>query len=161
MARATIPCSVERLLEERILAVGAHVTHSTQNRSATAGKIENLAHPSRHVALIADVAAVEEIRWTCVASGPFDVIAEAIVHSVAQLRYLLPRNVGQFEGVTKLRIAHILDAVELTFDWLKTLCAGDEAKREEAEFEGAGRAPEWNGHLAHQLPGLASTSPRS
>jgi hypothetical protein len=81
---------------------------------------------------MSSLANLDEIRWIGVASGPFDVMVEAMVRSTAHLRHFLLAKLTHIDGISQIRTAHILEVVKITFDWERMLRAGEEAERLEA-----------------------------
>jgi hypothetical protein len=94
---------------------------------------------AHHEAVIDQLIALDEIRWLGVASGPFDILAEAMVRSNRHLRQLLLVKLGGIEGLTQVRTAHILEVRKFAFDWGRMRRAGEEADRLEPD-EATGQA---------------------
>lgn len=139
MPRTTVARRLERLLEESVITVGVFANGSKIGLPIHV-MIEIWVDPTHHDAVVSEITALDEIRWIGVASGPFDVLVEAMVRSPTHLRHLLLRKFGGIHGITRTRTAHILEVIKITFDWERMLRAGEEAERIEVETKDSGSA---------------------
>lgn len=138
--RTTVARRLERLVAEKIIRIGAYA-YGPRIGLPIQVMIEIWTDTGKHEAAIAAIMALDEVRWVGVASGPYDVLAEAMVRSNAHLRRLLLHKLGKIEGITQIRTANILEVVKISFEWERMLHA-------EAEAE-----PEDEGSVTHALPG--------
>lgn len=84
--RTTIARRLDRLIRDKVLTVGAFADGAKIGRPVQV-MIELWVDPARHDAVISTLSNLDEIRWIGIASGPFDVMVEAMVRSS-----VLPRN---------------------------------------------------------------------
>jgi len=95
--------------------------------------IEIWTDQQRHDEVVEALKKLDEVRWMGVASGTFDILAEAMVRSHRHLRHLLLGKIGKIEGISQIRTAHILEVPKFAFDWERMLLAGEEAEQIESD----------------------------
>lgn len=132
MPRTTVARRIDRLVSERVITIAAFA-HGDRIGLPIQVMIEIWTENQRHESVITELVAIDEIRWLGVASGPFDILAEAMVRSNQHLRHLLLRKIGGIEGITQIRTAHILEVPKFAFDWERMREAGEEAERIEQD----------------------------
>lgn len=138
--RTTVARRLDRLVHEKIITIGAYAFGSKIGLPVQV-IIEIWTDQRRHDAVVDALMAIDEVRWLGIASGPCDIVAEAMVRSNTHLRHLLLRKVGKIDGITRIRTAHILEVRKIAFDWGRMLRAGEEAERIEREaHDGLARA---------------------
>jgi Lrp/AsnC family transcriptional regulator for asnA, asnC and gidA len=128
--RTTVARRIDRLVSEQVITIAAFA-HGDRIGLPIQVMIEIWTDNQRHASVISQLVALDEVRWLGVASGPFDILAEAMVRSNLHLRHLLLSKLGQIEGITQIRTAHILDVPKFAFDWERMRQAGEEAERTE------------------------------
>ncbi|HUZ02612.1 MAG TPA: Lrp/AsnC family transcriptional regulator [Thermomicrobiaceae bacterium] len=129
--RTTIARRIERLIAEHIITVGV-LANGPRIGLPIQVIVEVLVDPSQSDRVIAAVTALDEVRWVGVASGPVDLLVEAMLTSQVHLRHFILRKLGRIEGITQLRTAHILEVAKIAFDWSRMLRAGEVAELEES-----------------------------
>lgn len=129
--RTTVARRIERLIDEHIITVGVFANGPRIGLPIQV-IIEVLVDPTRTDQVIDAVTALDEVRWVGVASGPVDLLVEAMLTSPVHLRHFILKKLGRIDGITQLRTAHILKVAKIAFDWSRMLRAGEEAEREEA-----------------------------
>lgn len=65
----------------------------------------------------AKVAAMPEVRYLALVSGPWDVLAEAFVGSREHLADFLLREIGELEGVTSTETMNVLRIEKFGYEW--------------------------------------------
>lgn len=129
--RTTVARRIERLTHEHIVTIGV-LANGPKIGLPIQVIIEVDMDPNQSDSAMAAIVALDEVRWVGVASGPFDVLVEAMLRSTAHLRHFLLQKLGRIDGITSIRTAHILEVVKIAFDWESMLRAGEDAEREEA-----------------------------
>ena len=61
------------------------------------------------------------------ATGPYDVLIEAMLRSNEHLQRFLLKQLGAIDGIKGMQTAHILDVPKITFDWERMIQAGETA----------------------------------
>lgn len=130
--RTTVARRIDRLVNENVITIAAFA-HGDRIGLPIQVMIEIWTDNARHEAVIDELIALDEIRWLGVASGPFDILAEAMVRSNRHLRQLLLVKLGSIEGLTQVRTAHILEVRKFAFDWERMRQAGVDAERTELD----------------------------
>jgi len=130
--RTTVARRIDRLVSEKVITIAAFA-HGDRIGLPIQVMIEIWTDNQRHESVITELVALDEIRWLGVASGPFDILAEAMVRSNRHLRHLLLGKLGRIEGITQIRTAHILEVPKFAFDWERMRQAGEEAERAEQD----------------------------
>ena len=130
--RTTVARRIDRLVNENIITIAAFA-HGDRIGLPIQVMIEIWTDNARHEAVIDELVALDEIRWLGVASGPFDILAEAMVRSHRHLRQLLLVKLGNLEGITQVRTAHILEVRKFAFDWERMRQAGIDAEHSELD----------------------------
>ncbi len=125
--RTTVARRIERMTRDRVITVAAFA-HGDRIGLPVQVMIEIWTEQQKHDEVVAALVALDEIRWMGVASGTFDLLAEAMVRSHRHLRHLLLDKIGKIEGITQIRTAHILEVPKFAFDWERMLQAGVEAE---------------------------------
>ncbi|HVX28924.1 MAG TPA: Lrp/AsnC family transcriptional regulator [Nitrolancea sp.] len=130
--RTTVARRIDRLVKENVITIAAFA-HGDRIGLPIQVMIEIWTDNARHEAVINELIALDEIRWLGVASGPFDILAEAMVRSNRHLRQLLLVKLGGIEGISQIRTAHILEVRKFAFDWERMRQVGVEADRAELD----------------------------
>ncbi len=130
--RTTVSRRIDRMVNDRVITIAAFA-HGDRIGLPVQVMIEIWTDPQRHEDVVAALVALDEIRWLGVASGTFDILAEAMVRSHHHLRHLLLGKIGKIDGITQIRTAHILEVPKFAFDWERMLLAGEEAEQMEGD----------------------------
>jgi Lrp/AsnC family transcriptional regulator for asnA, asnC and gidA len=129
--RTTVARRIERMVRDRVITIAAFA-HGDRIGLPVQVMIEIWTDQQRHDEVVESLKALDEIRWMGVASGTFDILAEAMVRSQRHLRHLLLGKIGKIEGISQIRTAHILEVPKFAFDWERMLQAGEEAEQLES-----------------------------
>ena len=130
--RTTVARRIDRMVRERVITIAAYA-HGDRIGLPVQVMIEIWTDQQRHDEVVEALKALDEIRWMGVASGTFDILAEAMVRSHRHLRDLLLGKIGKIEGISQIRTAHILEVPKIAFDWERMLQAGEDAERIESD----------------------------
>ncbi len=132
--RTTVARRIDRMVRDRVITIAAFA-HGDRIGLPVQVMIEIWTDQQHHDEVVAALSALDEIRWMGVASGTFDILAEAMVRSNRHLRHLLLGKIGKIEGISQIRTAHILEVPKFAFDWERMLLAGEEAEQLDSDGE--------------------------
>jgi Lrp/AsnC family transcriptional regulator, regulator for asnA, asnC and gidA len=122
--RTTVARRIERLVLHRVITIGVFAD-SRKIGLPIHVMIEVGTEPRRHEEVVAAVVAFDEVRWVGIATGPFDLLIEAMLRSDEHFRHFLLQKLAKTDGITRLQTAHILEVAKITFDWERMRRAGE------------------------------------
>ena len=130
--RTTVARRIDRMVRDHVITIAAFA-HGDRIGLPVQVMIEIWTDQQRHDEVVEALKKLDEVRWMGVASGTFDILAEAMVRSHRHLRHLLLGKIGKIEGISQIRTAHILEVPKFAFDWERMLLAGEEAEQIESD----------------------------
>ena len=125
--RTTVARRIDRLVQEHVITVGV-LANSAKIGLPIYVVIEVCIEPNKLDAVVAAIAAFDEVRWIGVVSGHFDLLVETMFRSQAHLQHFLLQKFASVDGITQMRTAHVLKVAKLAFDWEAMRRAGTESE---------------------------------
>ncbi len=131
MPRTTVARRLDRLVREKVITIGVFANGPKIGLPIHA-LIQLDVAPNKYERVVAAIIPLDEVRWVGIASGPFDLLVEAMFRSNEDLRHFLLERLARIDGITAMRTAQILEVAKITFDWETMLHAG-QAPRSKAD----------------------------
>lgn len=122
--RSTIQRRLDTLIREKIIMVAAYADSSKLGLGIHA-HLNMRVDLARSDGVTEAVAALTEVRWLAVTTGPSDIVAEAYFASPGHLHEFITIKLAAIPGITSVETSVILKVAKLTFHW-------DELLRESA-----------------------------
>jgi len=135
--RTTVARRIDRLVQENVITIGV-LANSARIGLPIYVIIEVCIEPNKLDAVVAAIAAFDEVRWIGVVSGRFDLLVETMFRSQAHLQHFLLQQFAKVEGITQMHTAHVLKVAKLAFDWEAMRRAGKGSEVPESDLRATG-----------------------
>lgn len=130
--RPTIARRIERLVSQGIITVGVFA-NSRRIGLPIHVMIQLTIEPQKHTEVVAAIVALDEVRWVGIATGPYDLLIEAMLRSNEHLQRFLIKQLGAIDGIKGMQTAHILDVAKIAFDWERMIQAGEVGSKTDSD----------------------------
>ena len=75
-------------------------------------------HPGRLLEVADELAAMDEISYIGITTGPSDILAAALFHDNGELLEFLSQKLGKTPGISKFDTSHTLRVAKRSYDWI-------------------------------------------
>jgi Lrp/AsnC family transcriptional regulator, regulator for asnA, asnC and gidA len=144
--RTTIARRIERLVRDGIITIGVFANGPRIGLPVHA-MIELQVAPNKYEAVVAEVVALDEVRWVGILSGPFDLLIEGMFRRNEDLRHFLLEKLARIDGITRMQTCQVLEVAKIAFDWERMRHAGDTSVQSVDSGEIARPATPADGHV--------------
>jgi Lrp/AsnC family transcriptional regulator, regulator for asnA, asnC and gidA len=114
--KSTVQRRLDTLIREKIIMIAAYADSSKLGLGIHAHL--NLRVDLAQAECVTEaVAALTEVRWLAVTTGPSDIVAEAYFASSGHLHEFITTKLAAIPGITAVETSVILKVAKLTFHW--------------------------------------------
>lgn len=124
--RTTVARRIERLVSDNVITIGVYANGPKIGLPVHV-MIQLDVEPNKYESVIDAVAALDEVRWVGITTGPCDVLVEGLFRSDEHLRFFLLKRMSKISGISGMQSVRILDVVKITFDWERMRHADEES----------------------------------
>lgn len=114
--KSTVQRRLDALIRDEVIMVAAYADSSKLGLGIHA-HLNLRVELARYQETVAAVAALTEVRWVAVTTGPADIVAEAYFASPGHLHEFIRSKLATIEGIAGVETSVILSIEKLTFHW--------------------------------------------